>query len=106
MPEPKKLRVLTGFAGDVLRLAVLGDSLLSCSADGKVRCHRNEGRDLVRTYDAGGDWVVGLAVDRKNNRFAAGSHDGTVRIYDLDAAEPRLTFVASPGAKSETPHAR
>ena len=105
-PEPKNIRALTGFAGDVLRLAVLGDSLLSCSADGKVRRHANEGRDLVRTYDAGGDWVVGLAVDRKHNRFAAGSHDGTVRVFDLDAAEPRLTFVASPGVESEPPPAR
>ena len=105
-PEPKKVREITGFAGDVLRLAVVGDSLLSCSADGKVRRHGNEGRDLVRTYDAGGDWVVGLAVDRKNNRFAAGSHDGTVRIFHHDAAEPRLTFVASPGAKPATPPAQ
>jgi WD40 repeat protein len=96
--EGKKLGEIGGFGGDVLRLAVSGDSLFSCCADGKLRRHATGGnRQLLRTYDGGADWLYALAVHAPSGRVAAGAFDGTVRVYQADDGNLLSTFIAAPG---------
>jgi WD40 repeat protein len=112
--EGKKIADAAGFGGDVLRLvAVAGDSLFACSADGKVRQFRTRANkagekpdlELVRTFDGSADWAYALAFDAKNARLAAGGFDGTVRVFSADDGKSVSTFVAAPGysAGARTP---
>lgn len=96
--EAKKPSELGGFGGDVLRLSVVGDSVFSASADGKVRRHRTA-RDnaLVRTYDTAGEWAYGLAVHKGAGQVAAGRFDGSVRVFGTEDGAPLSTFIAAPG---------
>jgi hypothetical protein len=95
--EGKKTAEIGGFGGDVFRLVRAGESLFSAGADGKVRQHKVADRDLVRTFDASGDWVYALALNEKTGRVAAGSFDGTVRIFSVGDGSAVAQLVAAPG---------
>jgi sugar lactone lactonase YvrE len=96
--EGKKIATIGGFGGDLLRLAVSGDSLFSCCADGKLRRHATGGsRQLLRAYDGGADWLYALAVHQPTSRVAVGAFDGTVRLFSVDDDRPAAAFVAAPG---------
>ena len=96
--DGKKVAEILGFGGDVLRLAVVGDSLFSCSADGKARRHATGGkRELAGTYDGNTDWGYALAVGEKTGRVATGGFDGTVRIYTVADGTAVSAFPAAPG---------
>jgi WD40 repeat protein len=92
--EPKKLREIKGFGGDVLRLAVAGESLYSTSADGKLRQHDAANGDLLHTSEASREWTTGLAL--ASSHVATGAFDGSVRVYDAKTLECTTTFVAAP----------
>jgi WD40 repeat protein/mono/diheme cytochrome c family protein len=95
--EPKQIRVLRGFGGDVLRLTLAGEHIVSCCTDGKIRQHTRDKGELARTIEAGPDWLFGLSVHEKNGRIAAGGFDGTIRIYESGTGKPGNQFVAAPG---------
>lgn len=125
--DGKGQSVTGGFGGDVLRLARVGTSVWSAGGDGKLREHAADRgvpppatapatppttkpaaakppagpskapRVLVRTLDASDEWVYALAASERAGLIAAGSQDGTVRVWTLDSAEPVTTFVAAPG---------
>jgi mono/diheme cytochrome c family protein len=95
--EPKQIRVIRGFGGDVLRLAVLGGHVFSCCTDGKIRQHTRDKGDLVRAIEAGPDWLFGLSVHEKTGRVAVGGFDGTVRVYEGGTGKPVAQFLAAPG---------
>ena len=94
--EAKKVRGMKGFGGDVLRLAALGDHLYSTSADGKLRQHKRDTGELVKTIDVTPDHLTGLAADRGVKLIAVGTFDGSVRLFDAGTLEPRAAFVATP----------
>jgi len=95
--EGKKLGEFKEFDGEVFQLQINGDKLLACSSDGKVREYLIDGRKFVRSYPSGADRVYSLAVDPAAKQFAAGSHDGEVRIWRNGEELPVLSFRAVPG---------
>ena len=93
--DGKKSGEIGGFDGDVFDMIVGGKFILACSADGKVR--QFEGKNLLRTYPEFWDWVYGIAYDAKNNRIAAGSFGGAVRVWDVADGKLVSSFIAAPG---------
>jgi len=98
MADGKKLGEIGGFDDDVLRLIVGGGFLFSSSADGKVRQHSLESKELVRIYDfdSSADWVYGLAYCEKAGLLAAGNYRGEVRVWDIKDGKLLTHFIAAP----------
>jgi WD40 repeat protein len=92
--EPKKLRQITGFGGDVLRLSAAGESLYSTCADGKLRRHNLANGELLNATDAAPEWLTGLARDASH--LATGAFDGSVRLHDPATLRSTAAFVAAP----------
>ena len=95
--DGKKSGEITGFEDDVFGLVLGGKYLFACGADKKVR--QFEGKELVRTYPEFGDWVYSIAYDAKNNRLAAGSYGGEVRVWNVKDGSLVSSFIAAPGCQ-------
>ncbi|MBI5775520.1 MAG: hypothetical protein HZA89_17505 [Verrucomicrobia bacterium] len=95
--DDKKKTDITGFESDILKLAYVSGHLFSTAADGAVREHDAADRRLLRTLTGHRDWVYALAAHPPGKRLATGSHDGEVRLWNLDTGEPLLHFTAAPG---------
>lgn len=95
--DGKKKGELSGLGGSVYALATEGDSLFSACTDGQVRQHSISEKKLIRTFSGHQDWVYSLAIDRASNRLAAGAHDGTVLIWNMESGEELVRFKAAPG---------
>src|SRR5437762_5380688 len=70
--EGKAAGELGGFDDDIFRLVALGNSILSCSADKRIRQHSWDKKELIRTFSGHNDWVYSIAVDEKSKRLASG----------------------------------
>jgi WD40 repeat protein len=93
--DGKKSGEIGGFEEDVFGVVIGGGFVFACSGDKKVR--QFEGKDLVRTYPQFGDWVYAIAYDAKNNRVAAGSYGGEVRVWNVGDGKLVSSFIAAPG---------
>jgi len=127
--EPEKAQAESGDAGDMesrfakaahtqylahgssrsgLKLAVVGKQLFVATGDGPVKhfdlAKLKPGTALATEPDLVGSpqWTYSLAVEPKSMRVAAGSHDGSVRIWDAATAKLLMTFTASPGYEPAT----
>ena len=52
---------------------------------------------LVRTFTGHEDWVNALAVTPNGRYVLSGSHDRTLRLWDLSTGQPRLTLTGHTG---------
>lgn len=95
--EAKKTEEIGGFEDDIFKIVVHGDLIYSCSADKNVRCHLAGDRTLVRTYSGHSDWVYSLALHPETKRLATGSHDGEVRVWDVQDGKLIFAFKGAPG---------
>jgi WD40 repeat protein len=93
--DGKKSGEITGFDEDVFGVVLGGGFVFACSADRKVR--QFDGKELVRTYAEFGGWVYSIAYDAKNNRLAAGSYEGEVRVWNVKDGSLVSSFIAAPG---------
>ncbi|HEV8607290.1 MAG TPA: c-type cytochrome domain-containing protein [Tepidisphaeraceae bacterium] len=99
--DSKKIGEMAGFDEEVLQIITGGGFVFACSADKKVRQFSAENRELVRTYPEFQDWVYSLAFDAKNDRLAAGSFGGEVRIWNASDGSLITSFIAAPGYRAE-----
>lgn len=81
---------------EVGALLALPAGALSAGDDGVVRLHPWKTPDKPEIYQAGGR-VLSLAADATGSRFAAGTHDGGVRIWRRSDKNAICEFVAAPG---------
>jgi WD40 repeat protein len=88
---------IAGFDDDIFRLAIAGNQIFSCAADGKLRLHSADKRELVRKFEGSSDWLISLAVDANVTHLAAGTQNGEVLIWDADNSTPGGRFMAAPG---------
>jgi mono/diheme cytochrome c family protein len=95
--EAKKTEEIAGFEDDILRIVVDGDLIYSCSADKIVRCHSASDRKLARIYSGHSDWVYSLALHPESKRLAAGSHDGEVRVWNIQDGRLITAYKGAPG---------
>lgn len=94
--DAKRIGEFPAHDGDVFKLAVVGEQLLSVSADGKARQCSTKDRKTVRDLDAGSDWAISLAVTRDRSRIAVGHFDGHVSVWNLAQGQRLTRFLASP----------
>lgn len=100
--DGKQVREVAGFGGEVFRVVLTpeGQSLAS-SSDKQVRLHNLANSQQVRAFAGHKDWVYAVAVHPGTKRVAGGSHDGEVRIWNLEDGETVTTFVAAPGLAAQ-----
>lgn len=101
LTDAKKVFEIGGAGADVTRLACADDILFSVSANRVVRQHRvlDKQAELVRAYPAAADVIHALALDAASRRLATGSHDGTVRVFDVEKGALLREFVAAPAGR-------
>jgi WD40 repeat protein len=95
--DTKKAAEFSGWEGDPTRLLVFGTNLFSASLDGKVRQQSLESKEKARELGRHRDAIHSLALHSHSKRLASGSHDGEVRILNVDDGKLLLKFSASPG---------
>lgn len=95
--DTKRTAAFSDWEGDPTKLLVTGASLFSASMDRAVREHDLEKKELRRTLTTHGDAVHSLALHAPTRRLASGSHDGEVRVHELDNGKQLLRFQAAPG---------
>lgn len=99
--DAKQLREIGGFGGEVFRLSVQPDgTVFSGSSDKQVHLQKLADGAQIRAYPGHTDWVYSVAVHAASKRLASGSHDGEIRIWNIDDAKGLVTFIAAPGYKS------
>ncbi len=86
-----------GVEGPLFALASSGQRLFTGSADRKLREHKLADLAATRTFAGPGDFVLSLAHHESTRRLAAGSFDGTVRMWNADDGQELLSFFAAPG---------
>jgi WD40 repeat protein len=81
----RMVRIVRGHAAPVLAVAYAraGALLLSAGAEGVVRAIDAEGDRILFQWNAGDDWVYGLAVSPDGTTVATGDWSGAVRVWDL-----------------------
>ncbi|MCI0539051.1 MAG: hypothetical protein L0Z50_27910 [Verrucomicrobiales bacterium] len=99
--DAKKAGDLGGFEDEIYALLFADGKLWSVSADKLVREHAPSEKKLVRSLAGHVDRAYALTFDSGRNRLATGSHDGEVRIWDLNTGEPVLAFAAFPGGRAQ-----
>ncbi len=97
MENAKKVSELSGWPAEITRLIVAGTNLFSASQDRRIRHHTLKTNELVRTFDGHRDAVYSLALHQPSQRIASGSHDGEVRIWNIEDGALLLKFIAAPG---------
>ena len=95
--DAKKAGEFSGWDAAPTRLIVSGTNLFSSALDGVVRQHNLGTREITRTFSGATDALYSLAVHASTQRLAAGSHDGEVRVWNLEDGETLLHFSAAPG---------
>lgn len=93
----KKLAEFSGWENDVTRFVLAGTNLFSASLDGKLRQHGMEAKEAPRELGRHHDAIYSLAVHPASRRLASGSHDGEVRVWNMDDGRLLLKFIAAPG---------
>lgn len=100
----KKIDTIGGFEGDVYRMSVAEGSVWSCAADGSLKRHEATGKhERKRVYNGHTDAVYSLDYHTASQRVAAGSYDGTVKIWDAAEGELIVSFAAAPGLQASRP---
>lgn len=95
--DAKRTGEMTGFDGEIIKLLIEGHSLFSCGTDKMIRQHDVSDRSLVRTYSGHKDFVYSLAIHSATKRLASGSHDGEVRVWNIEDGKLQVAFNAAPG---------
>ncbi|MBM4076150.1 MAG: hypothetical protein FJ267_10935, partial [Planctomycetes bacterium] len=89
-----------GMGGEVFRIAVTPDGMVfSGSADKHTRQHKLADGAMVKQFGPHNDWVYSVAYHAGTKRVISGSHDGEVRVWNVDDGKELAKFTAAPGYK-------
>jgi hypothetical protein len=94
-------RHIKDYLRPVLALAIRNGHVFSAAADGSVCQHDLASLRLTRKFLGHHDWVYALAVDPGGQRLAAGTFDGTVRIWSIDDGRLLTVFTAAPLSRTD-----
>ncbi len=96
--DGKQIRDIAGFGGEVFRVEVTPDGhSVAASADKQVRVHNLADGKQIRALAGHKDWVYSVAVHPGTKRIASTSHDGEVRLWNLEDGASLVVFTAAPG---------
>jgi mono/diheme cytochrome c family protein len=91
------IKFIAGVSGTVTATAVLNGQVITAMSDGSLRVYDLAERKELRKLDGLKDWACCLTVHPATGRVAAGSFDGTVRVWTIADGKPGTTFTAAPG---------
>jgi WD40 repeat protein/mono/diheme cytochrome c family protein len=94
--DGKREQQIGGFGGEVFRLVVRGDRILTACADRIVRMHDATKRNELRKFGGHDDWVYAVDLHAQRQRLATGTHDGVIRIFNTEDGKELLKFAARP----------
>jgi len=86
-----------GLGGEVYELALDGESLFACGSDNSARHYNAKDRSQKKQFSGHKDWVYAIASHSGSKRAASGSHDGEVRIWNVEDGKEVAAFSAAPG---------
>jgi len=95
--DGKKKATVGTFGGEVYRLTPIDNTFIAVSADKSVRQYDANSQKQIRTYAGHSDWVLSAAYSQTTRRLATGSHNGEIRIWNLDDGKLIQRFIAAPG---------
>lgn len=99
--DGKQIREIGGFGGEVFRISVQPDgTIFSGCSDKQVRLHKLADGAVVRAFPGHTDWVYSVSAHPASKRVASGSHDGEIRIWNIEDGKGIVTFLAAPGYKT------
>ena len=99
--DDKRNGELSGWEATPTRLIVASNRLFSAAMDRVVREHDLTKKEVVRTFEGSRDAVHALALHPASHRLAAGTHDGEVRVWNVEDGKLLLKFLAAPGAAAK-----
>ena len=85
-----------GLGGEGFEIAVEGETLLVASGDRNVRRMSAKDRGNQKTFSGHKEWVYAVALHAGTKRAASGSHDGEVRIWNIEDGATVTSFIAMP----------
>lgn len=94
--ESQKRNQIGDIGGEIYELITQDDFLFSAGADGKVRQFSSKDRKLHRTYSGHSDSIFSIAYHSSTAKLAAGSYNGTVKIWDAKDGSLLTSFTAAP----------
>lgn len=94
--EGQKRNQIGDIRGDIYELLSQDDFLFSAGADGQVKQFSSKDRKLLRTFAGDTDSVFSIAYHRATAKLAAGSYNGTVKIWDVKDGSLIASFSAAP----------
>lgn len=100
-----KIADIGGFGGEVDKVLVKQNVVLSVCADKTVRQFNAPDRAAVRTLAGHNEWIYSLAFHEGTGRVASGSYDGEVRVWNIADGASISTFKAAPGLPPAAPPA-
>jgi WD40 repeat protein len=84
-----------GLGGAGFRLALSADAIWLPAADGRLR-RISLADNAVKEFQAPADWLLCTAVSPDGARIAAGSHDGTIQLWNTADAASVTRWQAQP----------
>jgi mono/diheme cytochrome c family protein len=94
--DGRKAGEIGGGRREITRLLRVNSSVFTATAGGEIREHATADRRFIRTLSGHADRVTALAWGADSKRLASGSHDGEVRIWNLETGEATIQFIAAP----------
>jgi DNA-binding beta-propeller fold protein YncE len=81
--------------GEATSLAAIGSEAFLCgSSHGKAKLFGFDGEPR-KSFELG-DWVLSVAASHDGGKFAVGSYDGSVTVFDASTGEKTRTLLAMP----------
>jgi len=97
----KKKSEISEAEGEIFKLAFEAGRLFSCGAD-KIVWQYDAAGKLERSYSGHKDWVYALTIDAARKRFATGSFDGEIRLWNFESGKLIKSFQATAGLEDQT----
>ncbi len=96
--DAKQAREIGGFGSEVFRIVMTPDgNVLSGCADKQVRLQNVANGAVVKAFAGHTEWVYTVAYHAGTKRIASGSHDGEVKIWNVEDGKERVKYIAAPG---------
>ena len=93
--EGKKQNEIGGAEADITQLLATEEFLFAASADHKIRQYKISDRKLIRTFEAGSP-VFSVSYHPASEKLAAGTFNGTIKLWNTKDGELASTFIAAP----------
>jgi WD40 repeat protein len=98
--DARKIREIAGFNGEITALVAGRTNIFAACSDGVIRQFSSDQGKLVRKFASANDALFSLALHQPTQQLAAGSYDGSVRIWDLHDGTLKASFIAAPGIQT------